>query len=200
MPKSALQTESALIRALEEESETLLNTTDQFAPLISNFRIFFFWEQERMNLKYTREYIVDEMSAAPILDNTERCGIPADHNGICKFDKISSQAFRTVISALRRYSQEAPHVIKGRLSTTTVMLNERRRNEAMEMLGGSQRPSGQLSATEPLRLAKASSSRVMSWLASTAASADMATPSHSWVSDGTLELEYGPVPSVKVPT
>lgn len=90
-----------MINALEEESETLQNTTDQFTPLMSNFHIFF-WEHEKTDLNYTKDYIVDEASAAPIFDNTERSGIPADHRVMCKFEKASDQGFRTAMSALRR--------------------------------------------------------------------------------------------------
>jgi len=53
IPKRIVQFESALLHALEESSETLQNITDQFAPLMSRFRVFFFWEQEKRNPKYT---------------------------------------------------------------------------------------------------------------------------------------------------
>jgi hypothetical protein len=56
-----------------------------------------------MNLKCTQEYIVEDSSAAPIISNTERCGIAADHTEMCQFDKNTSQGFRTVVSASRRY-------------------------------------------------------------------------------------------------
>jgi protein SERAC1 len=131
-----VQIESSLVNALEEESEALQNITDQFAPLMANFRIFFFWEQEKTDLKYTKDYIVDETSAAPIIDNTERSGIAADHRGMCKFGKNTSQDFRTVVAALRRYGQEAPEVIKSRWVKTCQTLSENRRCEAMEMLRG----------------------------------------------------------------
>lgn len=134
MPKSAAQFESSLLDALEEESETLQNITDQFAPLMTDFRIFFFWEQEKTDLKYSKEYIVDEASAAPILDNTERCGIAGDHRGMCKFESSASQGFRTTVAALRRYSREAPQVIDGRRMRAAETLSGNRRHEAMEML------------------------------------------------------------------
>jgi protein SERAC1 len=142
VPKKALQTESSLVNALEEESETLQNITDQFAPLMSNFHIFFFWEQEKTDLKYTKDYIVDEASAAPILDNTERSGIAADHRGMCKFEKSSDQGFRTVVSALRRYNQQASEVITGRSVRASNALNERRWHEATELVKGAQVLSG----------------------------------------------------------
>ncbi|KAH6667985.1 hypothetical protein B0J14DRAFT_175839 [Halenospora varia] len=44
LPKATAQFESSLLNALEEDSETLQNITDQFAPLMARFRIFFFWE------------------------------------------------------------------------------------------------------------------------------------------------------------
>ena len=151
IPKSAIQVESNLLKALEKESETLQNITDQFAPLMSNFRIYFFWEQEKTDLKYTKDYIVDEASAAPILDNTERCGIAADHRGICKFGTPTAQGFRTVVAALRRYSQEAPQVIRGRWIKSIESLGESRRYEAMEMLKGIQAMPAYTHGTDSLR-------------------------------------------------
>lgn len=142
VPKKAFQIESSLINALEKESETLQNITDQFAPLMSNFRIFFFWEQEKTDLTYTKDYIVDEASAAPILDNTERSGIAADHRGMCKFEKSTDQGFRTVVAALRRYKQEAPEVIRERTIRTSAALSDRRWHEAKELVKGTQGLSG----------------------------------------------------------
>jgi hypothetical protein len=133
IPKGAVQVESSLVKALEEESETLQNITDQFAPLMSRFRVFFFWEEEKTDLKYTRDYIVTEASAAPILDNTERCGISANHRGMCKFDSNTAQGFRTAIAAIRRYTREAPPIITTRIAQADSMLFEIRRNEAMEL-------------------------------------------------------------------
>jgi hypothetical protein len=126
--------ESGLLNALQEESEALQNITDQFTPLMANFRIFFFWEQEKTDLKYTKDYIVDETSAAPILDNTERCGIASDHSGICKFGSTTSQGFRTTVAALRRYTQDAPQVINSRWAKTIDLMRENRRYEAVEIL------------------------------------------------------------------
>jgi hypothetical protein len=134
LPKATAQFESSLLNALEEDSETLQNIADQFTPLMCNFRIFFFWEQEKTNLRYTKDYIVEETSAAPILDNTERSGIAADHRGMVKFHTNTEQGFRTAVAALRRYCQMAPQVIQGRLIQSAEILSESRRFEAMEML------------------------------------------------------------------
>ena len=102
---------------------------------------------------------MDEASAAPILDNTERCGIAGDHRGICKFGRSSSQGFRTTVAALRRYSQEAPQVIRGRWIKAADMLSENRRHEAMEMLRGIQLSSDRAYIPETLNRIEVSPSR-----------------------------------------
>ncbi|CAG8908839.1 unnamed protein product [Penicillium egyptiacum] len=133
-PKALIDLESALVNALEKESEVLQNITDQFAPLMSNFRIFFFWEQEKTDLKYKRDYIVTEASAAPIIDNTERCGIAADHQRMSRFESPSDQGYRTAVAALRRYVREAPSVIQGRYQRAMSVQRDDRMIEAAELL------------------------------------------------------------------
>jgi len=141
VPKKAFQIESSLVNALEKESETLQNITDQFAPLMSNFRIFFFWEQEKTDLIYTKDYIVEEASAAPILDNTERSGIAADHRGMCKFERNTDQGFRTAVAALLRYKKEASEVIAGRAARDLAAMSDRRWHEATELVKDARKPS-----------------------------------------------------------
>ena len=116
-PKGAAQLEYSLLNALEQELETLQNITDQFAPLVSKFRIFFFWEQEKTDLKYTKEYIVDESSAAPMIDNTKIYGISADHRAMVQFDKNTLRAFaqlfphsKDTARKRRRRSKEGGHM------------------------------------------------------------------------------------------
>ncbi len=58
VPKKVWDTDSQLLNALQEGSETLQAITDQFAPLMKQFRIFFFWEQERTDLGYTKDYVI----------------------------------------------------------------------------------------------------------------------------------------------
>ena len=49
-----------------------------------------------------------------MLDNTERCGIAADHREMCRFVSSEDQGFRTVVEALRRYARRAPEVVAER--------------------------------------------------------------------------------------
>jgi hypothetical protein len=63
MPSKVWDTDGQLVDALKEGSETLQNITDQFTPLMKRFRIFFFWEQEKTDLKTTQDYV-----CAPVVD------------------------------------------------------------------------------------------------------------------------------------
>ena len=134
VPKKTLETDKGLLRALEQDSEVLQEITDNFAPLMRRFHMFFFWEQERTDLKYTKDYIVEETSAAPILDNTERSGIAADHREMCKFGTKDAAGFRTVLAALKRYEREAPTIIGARVVKTSDGLRAESRNEASELI------------------------------------------------------------------
>ena len=87
-------------------------------------------------MKYTRDYIVDEASAAPILDDTERSGIAADHRGMCKFESKDAPGFRTVVAALRRYVLDAPGVIRGRMLRAEEMLRNQEWANATELVRG----------------------------------------------------------------
>jgi len=78
---------------------------------------------------------VDEGSAAPILDNTERSGIAASHATMCKFDGQSA-GYRVVAAALMRYVREAPNVIPPRWSQARERLKVQRSHEASELTRG----------------------------------------------------------------
>ena len=56
-PSKVVDSESQLADALHEGSEVLQNITDMFAPLMKNFRVYFFWEQEKTNLGSTLAYV-----------------------------------------------------------------------------------------------------------------------------------------------
>ncbi len=81
--------------------------------------------------------IVEESSAAPILDNTERSGIGANHSGMCKFENSSAPGYRTVAAALIRYAREAPSLVTARWAQAKDMLKAQRSMEASELMGSS---------------------------------------------------------------
>jgi len=82
----------------------------------------------------SRTQVVEESSAAPILDNTERAGLPNDHVNMCKFESRTSPGYRLVVAALIRYSKEAPEVISRRWKHSIEMMNSKRSQEADELL------------------------------------------------------------------
>ncbi len=57
VPSKVWDTEGQLLDALREGSETLQNITDMFAPLMKNFCIYFFWEQEKTDFGVTKDYV-----------------------------------------------------------------------------------------------------------------------------------------------
>lgn len=153
-PSKVVDSQGQLVDALAEGSEILQNITDMFVPLMKNFRIYFFWEQQKTDLGTTLAYvcthstlplvalwsesdplqIVEENSAAPILDNTERAGLPYGHSGMVKFESRSSPGYRLVVAALIRYSKEAPDLVSSRWLHATEMLKTKRQNEAAELV------------------------------------------------------------------
>ena len=64
MPSKMVDTDGQLLDALREGSETLQNITDMFVPLMKNFRIYFFWEQEKTDFGTKKDY-------ASLLDLTD---------------------------------------------------------------------------------------------------------------------------------
>ena len=75
VPSKVVDTEGQLLDALREGSETLQNITDMFAPLMKNFRIYFFWEEEKMDLGVTKDYVGDiEAKHEPHSDYRVDCG------------------------------------------------------------------------------------------------------------------------------
>lgn len=116
-------------------AESFAAVTDQFAPLMKRFRIFFFWEGRPTDLGHWRGYIVAISSAAPLVGDTERSGIDATHNGMVKFSTDTSSGYRTVVAALKRYSTSSLEVLSGRWKLANAILAQTRLSEAFELAG-----------------------------------------------------------------
>jgi hypothetical protein len=127
--------QSHLDLADERDTETLRSITDHFAPIMKQFHVFFFWEEIQTTLSDRLDFIVEQSSAAPIIDNTERSGIHATHSSMVKFSRTDCSSFRTVIAALNRYCQEAPGKIARRWDQALAALAQARSNEALELVG-----------------------------------------------------------------
>ena len=116
-------------------NEILQTITDDFAPLVKQFNIYFFWESIRSQLGKVKDYVVSQESAAPLWDKTERCGINANHTQICKFSSDSSPGFVTVKAALKRYGSECQSTIRLRWMIARKFLETQRSIEATELVG-----------------------------------------------------------------
>lgn len=126
---------SQLLSAVEKDSETLQMITDQFAPLMKQFHIFFFWEEVQTEFGNRTGFVVEESSAAPTIDNTERSGIYATHSRMVQFSEPRSSSYRTVVEALIRYCRQAPEVITHRRQQAAVSLAHDRSNAVLELMG-----------------------------------------------------------------
>jgi len=69
-PHPTIRADEKLDTLTKKDTETLEIITDQFAPLMKQFHIFFFWEEVRTSFGNWSGFIVEESSAAPILDDT----------------------------------------------------------------------------------------------------------------------------------
>lgn len=52
-----MYTEGQLLNAMQEGSEVLQNITDMFVPLMKDFHIYFFREQEKTYIGVTQDYV-----------------------------------------------------------------------------------------------------------------------------------------------
>ncbi|KAE8449286.1 hypothetical protein EG329_008186 [Mollisiaceae sp. DMI_Dod_QoI] len=131
MPTAAL---SQLSSALAKTSHTLQDISDQFAPLTKRFSIYLFWEQLETRFGTTNVYVVDHDSADPGWESAERAGLDADHSQMCKFVSENDGRFKLVLSACKRYIQDAPRVVRARWNEDRELLAMERKQEAAEML------------------------------------------------------------------
>ena len=136
LPKKFFDTSPQLIDVLKSKNETLQNINRLFVDIMSRFHIYFFHESKPTDLKGTREFIVDEDSAAPTLDGVERMGIEADHSHMCKFEDIDSPGYESVAEGIQRYAEDAPALIRARWIEELSLRQTSKQSEAKELMGG----------------------------------------------------------------
>ena len=113
-PKRILDTSPQLVEALKSQSETLQNINRYFEQIMDRFHMLFCHEGKPTDVKGTRQFIVDEESAAPGFAIGERMVIEADHSHMCKFATKRSPGYEGVAEAVKRYAMEAPDTIQRR--------------------------------------------------------------------------------------
>lgn len=124
---------SQFMLTLLEGSEVLQEVTDQFAPLMKDFRIYNFWEKHKTGSRNGAAFVVERGSAAPSWD-VDQCGIRATNSGIAKFESRSSPGYRLVLATLEKYVKAAPGVIEKRWQRDRELVQEEREHEAQLLL------------------------------------------------------------------
>lgn len=79
LPKKFFDTSPQLVQALQTNNETLQNINRLFIEIIGRFHVYFFHESKPTDLKGTRAFVVEEDSAAPVIEGVDRMGIEEDH-------------------------------------------------------------------------------------------------------------------------
>ncbi|MCJ1264537.1 hypothetical protein MMC22_004409 [Lobaria immixta] len=134
MPNEMINSQSELINALRIKNETLLNIDRQFIQLCSRFCIYFFHEATPTSLNGTSQYIVDEESASPNIQDVERAGIQRDHFHMCKFENEDSPGFSLIAEGIQRYAIDAPKIVSSRWHSERAEQRLRKEAEAEELL------------------------------------------------------------------
>lgn len=103
---------------------------------MERFHIYFFHEGKPMDLKGTREFVVDEDSAAPMIAGVERMVIERDHSHMCKFEDENSPGYDTVAEAVMRYAEDAPRLVIARWEEEKRIRDLEKQEIAKEILRG----------------------------------------------------------------
>ncbi|ETI29606.1 hypothetical protein G647_02059 [Cladophialophora carrionii CBS 160.54] len=136
LPKKFFDTSPQLVQALQTNNETLQNINRLFIEIIGRYHIYFFHESKPTDLKGTLAFVVEEDSAAPVIEGVERMGIEKDHSHICKFEDESSPGYDVVAEAIQRYATDAQSLIRSRWDQEKQMAGFERQAAARELLGG----------------------------------------------------------------
>jgi len=121
VPKKLVDTEAVLVKTLKTNNQTLQNINLHFLDIYQNFKICMAHETVKTDLKGTKFFIVDQISASPSLPDVIYFGIEATHSGMCKFETKRSPGYRNVSTTIKSWALESPRVIQLRRE------NERRR-------------------------------------------------------------------------
>ncbi|KAL9046418.1 MAG: hypothetical protein Q9214_000738 [Letrouitia sp. 1 TL-2023] len=97
-------TNPKFVEVLRRNSPTFAEISEQFVERAHSLSIHTFFETERLG----NQVIVDKRSAVLNLANEIALGVPeANHQTICKFDRVDSQRYLPVWRAIRKLSKSA---------------------------------------------------------------------------------------------
>lgn len=135
VPKKVMDSESQLVKTLQTNNETLQNINLHFLDIYQRFKICMVHESVKTDLKGTRMFIVDQLSASPLLPDVQYFGIEASHSGMCKFESKNSPGYLNVSATIKGWVEESPQVIQARLDMERRTRQQAKEAQAKELLG-----------------------------------------------------------------
>ena len=151
LPAKLLDGQPQLVTALMRNCETLLNIDRHFIQLIDRYHIYFFHEGKPTEVGATRQYIVEEDSAAPVIQDVERACIQQDHARMCKFEDENTPGFSLVAEGIQRYAAEAPAIIERRWEAEKLERQRQKEAAAKELFGFTEDTNLQETSAVPAR-------------------------------------------------
>jgi len=79
--------------------------------------------------------MVEEQSAAPVIQDVERACIQQNHAQMCKFEDNDTPGFSVVAEGIQRYAAEAPAIIQRRWETEKAERQRSKEMAAKELIG-----------------------------------------------------------------
>lgn len=114
LPRKLIDRQPLIMDAFKENIKSIQDIDRCFLPLMNRFRIYIFREGRPTNVKGILQYIVDEESASPMLQDFERASIDTVHSHMSKFENDSAPGFDLVVEGIQRYASDAPSDIAAR--------------------------------------------------------------------------------------
>ena len=146
-----------IVHSLGIKNETLENIERQFIQLSNKIRIYFFYEGKPTNINGIWHYVVDEESAAPIIQDVERTSIQQDHAHMCQFESECSPGFCVVTETIKHYAAEAPKKIRADWQSERAEADLRTEAQVRELCGDDLNHTGKAVGTSAGRVGDLSS-------------------------------------------
>ncbi|SPO01370.1 uncharacterized protein DNG_04046 [Cephalotrichum gorgonifer] len=114
VPKKVFDSEPVLLKTLKKENATLQEINVHFLDIYRRFKIHMVRENQKTDLKWTVDFVVDANSAGPQLPGVTYYSIEATHSTMCKFPTADAPGYSNVSSAILQWVLEAPDSIQTR--------------------------------------------------------------------------------------
>lgn len=134
VPNNKADVEDQLVKSLETHNETLQNINLHFLDIHERFKICMVHEAIKSELKGTKAFIVEHISASPLLPDVQYFGIEASHLAMSKFESEISPGYRNISTTIKSWAQESPQIIQGRINLENSYRQQRREAQASEIL------------------------------------------------------------------